>query len=297
MCGCSSVRSRAKSRCSVASMLRLAATWAGSIQEPIGLLLINPTSLSQNHARACRDAPDGGAMSMPVAGGGAAGVASLAQILLLFCGGGRCNGTRKLKGGMRMRDQARALTRAIGYAWLCWATALAAQPAAQSDTGAIVRYEVQPSDVLQVSVWREPELTQQVLVRPDGAFSFPLAGDISAVGKTVEELRLELVERLGRYIPDLVVTVTVLEIRGNKIYVIGQVNQPGEFIVNPRVDVMQALSLAGGTTAFASPNAIFVLRRDNGQQRRLPFNFDAVLRGRDLEQNVLLRTGDVVVVP
>jgi polysaccharide export outer membrane protein len=156
---------------------------------------------------------------------------------------------------------------------------------------------VQPSDVLQVSVWRDPELTQQVIVRPDGAFSFPLAGEINAVGKTVEELRRELVERLGRYIPDVVVTVAVLEIKGNKIYVIGQVNQPGEFIVNPRVDVMQALSLAGGTTAFASPSEIFVLRRDNGQQRRLPFNFDAVLRGRDLEQNVLLRTGDVVVVP
>lgn len=196
-----------------------------------------------------------------------------------------------------MRDQARALARAIGYVWLCWATTLTAQPAAQSDTGAIVRYEVQPSDLLQVSVWKEPELTQQVLVRPDGAFSFPLAGDVGAVGKTVEELRLELVERLSRYIEDPVVTVTVLEIRGNKIYVIGQVNQPGEFIVNPRVDVMQALSLAGGTTAFASPSEIFVLRRDNGQQRRLPFNFDAVLRGRDLEQNVLLRTGDVVVVP
>jgi polysaccharide export outer membrane protein len=172
-----------------------------------------------------------------------------------------------------------------------------AQRAGQPDTGAVVRYEVQPSDVLQVSVWREPELSQQVLVRPDGAFSFPLAGDINAVGKTVEELRRELIERLGRYIPDLVVTVSVLEIKGNKIYVIGQVNQPGEFIVNPRVDVMQALSLAGGTTAFASPSEIFVLRRDNGQQRRLPFNFDAVLRGRDLEQNVLLRTGDVVVVP
>ncbi|HXS79423.1 MAG TPA: polysaccharide export protein, partial [Gammaproteobacteria bacterium] len=78
---------------------------------------------------------------------------------------------------------------------------------------------------------------------------------------------------------------------------IGQVNQPGEFIVNPRVDVIQALSLAGGTTAFASPSEIFVLRRDNGQQRRLPFNFEAVLRGRDLEQNILLRSGDVVVVP
>jgi polysaccharide export outer membrane protein len=196
-----------------------------------------------------------------------------------------------------MRNQARALTRAVGAAWLCWATALAAQPAAQSDTGAIVRYEVQPSDMLQVSVWKEPELTQDVLVRPDGAFSFPLAGDINAVGKTVEELRLELIERLSRYIEDPVVTVTVLEIRGNKIYVIGQVNQPGEFIVNPRVDVMQALSLAGGTTAFASPSEIFVLRRDGGEQRRLPFNFDAVLRGRELTQNILLRTGDVVVVP
>jgi polysaccharide biosynthesis/export protein len=196
-----------------------------------------------------------------------------------------------------MTNQARALTRAVGCIciWMCWAFASQAQQAAE--TGAVVRYEVQPSDVLQISVWKEPDLTQQVLVRPDGAFSFPLAGEISAVGKSVEELRRELVERLGRYIPDLVVTVSVLEIRGNKVYVIGQVNQPGEFIMNPRVDVMQALSLAGGTTAFASPSEIFVLRRDNGQQRRLPFNFDAVLRGRDLEQNVLLRTGDVVVVP
>jgi polysaccharide export outer membrane protein len=134
-------------------------------------------------------------------------------------------------------------------------------------------------------------------VRPDGAFSFPLVGEVDAVGKTVEELRRELVQELGRVIPDVVVTVSVLEIRGNKVYVIGQVNQPGEFIVNPRVDVIQALSLAGGTTAFASPSQIFVLRREGQQQRRLPFNFDAVLRGRDLEQNVLLRSGDVVVVP
>ena len=210
-----------------------------------------------------------------------------------------------------MRDQARALTRAVGCLWICLATAVTAQPAqraappesggaqraAQGDGGAVVRYEVQPSDVLQVSVWREPELTQQVIVRPDGAFSFPLVGEVNAVGKTVEELRRELVQQLSRVIPDVVVTVAVTEIKGNKVYVIGQVNQPGEFIVNPRVDVMQALSLAGGTTAFASPSEIFVLRRDDGQQRRLPFNKDAVLRGRDLEQTVLLRSGDVVVVP
>jgi polysaccharide export outer membrane protein len=184
---------------------------------------------------------------------------------------------------------------------MAWVTALGAQqraqPAAQTESAGVTRYEVQPSDLLRVSVWREPELTQDVLVRPDGGFSFPLAGEMNARGKTTEELRLELIERLGRYIPDLVVTVAVLEVRGNKIYVIGQVNDPGEFVVNPRVDVMQALSLAGGTTAFASPSEIFVLRRDGGEQRRMPFNFSNVLRGRDLEQNVLLRSGDVVVVP
>jgi polysaccharide export outer membrane protein len=182
----------------------------------------------------------------------------------------------------------------MGYVWLLF---LATVAGAQPETASVVRYEVQPSDLLQVSVWKEPDLTQQVVVRPDGAFSFPLVGEVNAVGKTVEELRRELVQQLTRIIPDVVVTVSVLEIRGNKVYVIGQVNQPGEFIVNPRVDVMQALSLAGGTTPFASPSGIFVLRRDGTQQRRLPFNFDAVLRGRDLEQNVLLRSGDVVVVP
>lgn len=193
-----------------------------------------------------------------------------------------------------MRNQARALTRAVGCVLVLLCTAVLAQP---ETGGAIARYEVQPSDVLQISVWREPDLTQQVVVRPDGAFSFPIVGEVNAIGKTVEELRKELAQALSRIIPDVVVTVSVLEIKGNKVYVIGQVNQPGEFVVNPRVDVIQALSLAGGTTEFASQSEIFVLRRENGQQRRLPFNFQAVLRGRDLDQNVLLRSGDVVVVP
>jgi len=205
-----------------------------------------------------------------------------------------------------MKNQARAMMRAVACCWcICLTTAVAAQlsrlapssAVAQPDTSAVLRYEVQPSDVLHISVWKDPDLAQQVIVRPDGAFSFPLVGEINAVGKTVEELRREIAQALSRFIPDVVVTVAVVEIKGNKVYVIGQVNQPGEFIVNPRVDVIQALSLAGGTTAFASPSEIFVLRRDNGQQRRLPFNFEAVMRGRDLEQNVLLRSGDVVVVP
>ncbi len=159
------------------------------------------------------------------------------------------------------------------------------------------RYEVQPGDRLHVSVWKEKDLDQDVLIRPDGGFSFPLAGDVRAAGKTVEELRLELTDKLVKFIPDLVVTVSVLEINGNKVYVIGQVNKPGEFVVNPRVDVMQALSLAGGTNAYASTNGIFVLRREGDRQRTLPFRFDDVVHGRHLEQNITLQSGDVVVVP
>ena len=159
-------------------------------------------------------------------------------------------------------------------------------------------YQIQPGDVLQISVWREEDLKLEVLVRPDGGFSFPLAGDMTALGKTVEDLRKELSDRLVRFIPDLVVTVAVKEINGNKVYVIGQVNKPGGFVMNPRVDVMQALSIAGGTTPFAKLDDIFVLRRSGETtQVRLPFRFNDVVKGRGLEQNVLLLSGDVVVVP
>jgi polysaccharide export outer membrane protein len=159
-------------------------------------------------------------------------------------------------------------------------------------------YLVQPGDLLEVSVWKEEDLQREVLVRPDGRFSFPLAGDVDATGKTVEDLRVEVTSKLQKYIPDLVVTVTVTEIRGNKIFVIGQVNNPGEFVVNPRVDVMQALSMAGGTTPFAALNDIKILRRDaDGRQRALSFAYKSVEKGRSLEQNILLNSGDVVVVP
>lgn len=157
-------------------------------------------------------------------------------------------------------------------------------------------YEVHPGDLLYIAVWKEPELQQEVLVRPDGAFSFPLTGEIDATGKRVEEIRQEVEQRLSRYIPDLVVTVSVRE-TNNKIYVIGQVNDPGEFVVNPMVDVMQAISMAGGTTAFADLREIRILRRTDAGQRALSFRYDEVIRGRNLEQNIVLQSGDVVVVP
>lgn len=167
------------------------------------------------------------------------------------------------------------------------------QPSGSEEEG----YAVKSGDVLFVSVWQEEALAHEVLVRPDGGFSFPLVGDIDASGKTVEQLRTELTDRLSSFISNPSVTVLVREINGNKIYVIGQVNTPGEFVVNPRVDVVQALSLAGGTTTFASLDDIFVLRRAGGTQRTLPFDYTDIAQGDNLEQNILLQSGDVVVVP
>jgi len=158
-------------------------------------------------------------------------------------------------------------------------------------------YTINPGDILEISVWKELDLQREVLVRPDGAFSFPLSGDIVAEGRTVEDVRRELTRRLSRYIPDLVVTVTVAAINGNKIYVIGQVKTPGAFVVNPRVDVIQALSIAGGMTPFAQVNNIRIIRRQDGQQRILNFRYGDIIKGDNLEQNVLLEVGDVVLVP
>jgi len=158
-------------------------------------------------------------------------------------------------------------------------------------------YRLQPGDVVTVSVWKEQDLQREVLVRPDGALTFPLAGEINVDGRTVEELRVSLVERLAKYVPDPVVTVAVKAIGGNRVYVIGKVTRPGEYPFSSPVDVMQALSLAGGATPFAQVNDIVILRRDNAGQRALPFRYGDVERGKNLTQNFLLQSGDTVVVP
>lgn len=163
--------------------------------------------------------------------------------------------------------------------------------------GARPAYRLQPGDVVAVSVWKESELQREVLVRPDGALSFPLAGEIDVDGRTIEQLRIDLVERLKKYVPDPVVTVAVKAIGGNRVYVIGKVSRPGEFPFSSPVDVMQALSLAGGATPFAEVNDIVILRRDNSGQRAMPFRYGEVERGKNLQQNVLLQSGDTVVVP
>jgi polysaccharide export outer membrane protein len=158
-------------------------------------------------------------------------------------------------------------------------------------------YLIQPGDVLQVSVWKEENMLRQTLVRPDGGLSFPLAGDIQAAGKSVPELNKVIAERLSKYIPDPVVTVSVQQLTGNKIYVIGKVARPGEFVATRYMDVMQALSVAGGMTTFSSVNNIKILRRENGKLIAIPFRYGDVEDGENLEQNIMLKSGDVVLVP
>lgn len=179
---------------------------------------------------------------------------------------------------------------------IVWCTLLFAGQS--TPAGAQEGYGLNPGDVLQVSVWREPDLLREVLVRPDGKINFPLAGDIAAAGRTPEEVQSEIVSRLEEFIPDAVVTVALVQIGGNKIYVLGKVLRPGEFTIAARVDVMQALAMAGGLNQFAAANKIKVLRRGNdGRQRAIGFRYADVEDGDNLTSNIMLESGDVVVVP
>jgi polysaccharide biosynthesis/export protein len=169
-------------------------------------------------------------------------------------------------------------------------SSLAATPPAEA-------YLIEPGDVLEISVWREEDLQKAVIVRPDGGLSFPLVGNVQASGKSIEQLQTEVADKLKKYIPDPAVSVAVQQLSGNKVYVIGKVNKPGEFVVTRNVDVVQALSMAAGMTPYAAANKIRILRRDGGRQIAIPFAYGDVEKGEKLEQNIVLRAGDVVVVP
>jgi polysaccharide export outer membrane protein len=166
----------------------------------------------------------------------------------------------------------------------------------EAQTGEEV-YWIKPGDVLRISVWGEPELQDTVLVTPDGTFSFPLVGHVNAEEKTAAELQEIVSQRLKKFISEPAVSVALQEIHGNAIYVLGQVNSPGVFVLTRAVDVMQALSMAGGATPFAALNDILILRRGESGQVALPFRYSEVSKGRNLTQNIRLESGDVLVVP
>ncbi len=169
-------------------------------------------------------------------------------------------------------------------------------PAAAADPAA-TPYLLQPGDVLGISVWKEEGMDREVVVLPDGTISYPLVNVVQAAGKSVAALRAELVKRLQHFIPDPVVTVDMRKLNGNKVYVIGKVNRPGEYPTGNYVDVVQALAMAGGMTPYAAANKIEILRRVNGKLQALPFRYGDIEKGRHLEQNIILHSRDVVLVP
>ena len=160
-----------------------------------------------------------------------------------------------------------------------------------------LEYRIGPEDILHISVWKDEDLDRKVLVRPDGGISFPLVGDIQVSGRTPLEVQDEIRSRLERYVPDAEVTVSVEKISGYTIFVIGEVNAPGQHTLGRYVDVVQALTLSGGTTPYASESKIRVLRRQDGREVVFRVNFTDIKRGRNLSQNIILQSGDVVVVP
>jgi polysaccharide export outer membrane protein len=172
-----------------------------------------------------------------------------------------------------------------------------AVPAQAQQAPATADYTLNPGDLIDIAVWKELELTKTVVVRPDGKFSFPLAGEIQAAGRTIAQVQTEITNKLKTYIPEAVVTAAVKELDGYRVYVIGQVGKPGSFVMNPRMSVLQALTVAGGMTPFAGPNNIIVLRGAGSAQRVIPFHYNEVVKGQNLPQNIQLEAGDVVVVP
>jgi polysaccharide biosynthesis/export protein len=164
-------------------------------------------------------------------------------------------------------------------------------------------YRIGPEDGLEISVWKDDTLKSTVLVRPDGGISFPLVGELAVAGLTATQVRDQIVQRLARFVPDAEVTVSVMRVASYRIYVIGRVNRPGDYAVGRTIDVLQALSLAGGMTPFADESEIRVIRREAGRQVSIPFDYRKLRKGgsgsagEGLAQNIQLRSGDVVLVP
>ena len=158
-------------------------------------------------------------------------------------------------------------------------------------------YVIGSGDILQISAWKNEDLTRQVTVLPDGTFSFPLIGAVKASGQTVSQLKKELEKKIAPYSPEPTISVMVTQPNSNVIYVIGRANKPGMFPCNTEVNVLQALAMAGGLTPFADKGNIKILRTTGANTQIFKFDYDHVSKGKNLEQNILLQRGDVVVVP
>jgi polysaccharide biosynthesis/export protein len=159
------------------------------------------------------------------------------------------------------------------------------------------RYLLGPEDVIEISVWKEPEMTKQLVVQPDGKIFYPLIGEVRVAGKTVKQVQEEVSGRLEKFVTDASVTVILLKTQHYKFYVTGKVNKPGEYLAGRPISVLQAIATAGGLTPFASPRNIKIVRKVGGMDEVYPFNYKDVSKGLLMSQDILLQPGDVVVVP
>ena len=157
-------------------------------------------------------------------------------------------------------------------------------------------YIIGPGDELEISVWKEEALTKELTVLPDGKLTFPLIGDITAAGRSADEIKTELTTRLAHYISDPIVSVGVKEVSSLLIYVVGKVNKPDRYILNSRINVLQALAMAGGLNQFSNSRKVRIFRDKGNQTKIFTFDYEKVSKGKNLEQNILLKRGDVIVV-
>ena len=176
-------------------------------------------------------------------------------------------------------------------------TAASANPTAQKSATADPNYIIGAQDVLDISVWKENQLTEVVPVRPDGKISLPLLNDVQAAGLTPTQLAAQITQSLKKFLTDPQVTVIVREINSRRVYLLGEVTRAGAYPLLPGMTVLQALSSGGGFTQFANVKKIYVLRVENGKQEKFPFNYKDVIGGKDTGQNIVLRAGDTIVVP
>jgi polysaccharide export outer membrane protein len=158
-------------------------------------------------------------------------------------------------------------------------------------------YVIGPEDVLEITVWKEPDNSRTVPVRPDGKISLPLLNDVQAAGLTPMQLQESIKEGLKKFISEPQVTVIITQVNSRRVYVMGEVGRTGALPMLPNMTVLQALSSAGGLSQYAKESGIYVLRTENGHQVTLPFNYKDVVRGKHPEQNIALKPGDTIVVP
>lgn len=158
-------------------------------------------------------------------------------------------------------------------------------------------FHIGTGDILEISVWKEPDLSRTMIVPPDGVLSFPLIDSIHVTNLTVADLKKVVTQKLSEFVPDVTVTVMLNQINSLKAYVIGKVKTPGMYDITLETDVMQILAKAGGLTPFASDGNIKILRRKANKITKIPFDYGQVEKGNNLQQNIILKPGDVVVVP